>query len=134
MLPDTWSDQCVGHLRSVVSSQGETPDVYVGLPHPVHGDALWTQQSQGCGRSGDAIYAGHRLFQESRDLGKELTKQWAKYRYGVFDEIGYAGDAVYPACYASEKSLNDVNGCSDKPISQTKYVFAYYIVSMYYVL
>lgn len=122
MLPLNWPDTCVGHLRSVVSSQGDTPDVHIGLPHPVHGDALWTQQSQGCGRPGDAIYASHRLFQEPRELGKELTKQWAKYRYGVFDEIGYAGDAVYPSCYASETSHGDVNGCSDKPISPTKYV------------
>jgi len=122
MLPNTWPDLCVGHVRNVVSSQGETADVRVGLPHPVHGDALWTQQSQGCGRPGDVIYAGHRLFHEPRDLAKELTRQWAKYRYGVFDEIGYAGDPVYPSCYASERLPNDVNGCSDKPIAQTKYV------------
>lgn len=123
MLPQNWPDTCVGHQRSIVSSQGETPDVHVGLPHPVYGDALWTQQSQGCGRPGDAIHASHRLFQEPRDLGKELTKQWAKYRYGVFDEVGYAGDAVYPSCYASETSTSaEVNGCSDKPISQTRYV------------
>lgn len=122
MLPQNWPDHCVGHLRGIVSSQGETPDVLVGLPHPVHGDALWTQQSQGCGRPGDAIYSSYRLFQEPRELGKELTKQWAKYRYGVFDEVGYAGDAVYPSCYASEKSPAEVNGCSDKPISQTRCV------------
>lgn len=120
MLPQNWPDHCVGHLRGIVSSQGETPDVFIGLPHPVHGDALWTQQSQGCGRPGDAIYSSYRLFQEPRDLGKELTKQWAKYRYGVFDEVGYAGDAVYPSCYASETSPAEVNGCSDKPISQTR--------------
>lgn len=122
MLPLNWPDTCVGHLRGVVASQGDVPDVHVGLPHPVHGDALWTQQSQGCGRPGDAVHVSHRLFQEPRDLSKELTKQWAKYRYGVFDEIGYAGDAVYPACFASETSHGDVNGCSDRPIAQTKYV------------
>lgn len=120
MLPQNWQDPCVGHLRTVVGSQGETPDVYVGQPHPVHGDALWTQQSRGCGRPGDAIHSSYRLFQEPRDLGKELTKQWAKYRYGVFDEVGYAGDPVYPSCYASESSHAEVNGCSDKPITQTK--------------
>jgi hypothetical protein len=122
MLPLNWPDHCVGHLRVITSSQGETPDVHIGLPHPVHGDALWTQQSQGCGRPGDAIFASYRLFQEPRDLSKELTKQWSKYRYGVFDEVGYVGDAVYPSCYASETSRSDVNGCSDKPISQTRYV------------
>jgi len=122
MLPLNWPDTCVGHLRGVVASQGDVPDVHVGLPHPVHGDALWTQQSQGCGRPGDAIHVSHRLFQEPRDLGKQLTRQWAKYRYGVFDEIGYAGDAVYPACFAAETSHGDVNGCSDRPIAQTKYV------------
>lgn len=123
MLPLNWPDTCVGHLRGVVSGQGDPPDVHVGLPHPVHGDALWTQQSQGCGRPGDAVYGSHRLFQEPRDLGKELIKQWAKYRYGVFDEIGYAGDAVYPACYASDTtSHGDANGCSDKPIGRAKYV------------
>lgn len=127
MLPHNWQEHCVGHLRGIVSSQGETPDMYVGLPHLVHGDAMWTQQSQGCGRPGDAIYASYRLFQEPRDLGKELTKQWAKYRYGVFDEFGYAQDAVYPTCYVPETaetaSQRDVNGCSDKIISQTRYAY-----------
>lgn len=126
MLPLNWPDHCVGHLRVITSSQGEMPDVHIGLPHPVHGDALWTQQSQGCGRPGDAIFASYRLFQEPRDLSKELTKQWSKYRYGVFDEVGYVGDAVYPSCYASETSHSDVNGCSDKPISQTRYVMFRY--------
>ncbi|XP_050535825.1 calcium-activated chloride channel regulator 1-like [Daktulosphaira vitifoliae] len=120
-LPQNWPDNCVGHTRTIAASQGEIPDILVGQPHPVYGDAMWTQQSQSCGRSGDALYGSYRLFQEQRELGKDIAKQWAKYRYGVFDEVGYAGDSVYPACYFSETSEGvEINGCSDKPISKPR--------------
>ena len=48
-----------------------------------------------------------------------MVREWAKFRYGVFDEVGYAGDPVYPQCYRSDLSEKmQVNGCSDKPISE----------------
>lgn len=51
--------------------------------------------------------------------GKSLAREWAKYRYGVFDEIGYFDDPVYPSCYYSDLTEEiQVNGCSDKLIAE----------------
>jgi Calcium-activated chloride channel. len=49
-------------------------------------------------------------------IGRSLVQQWAKYRYGVFDEVGYKSDPVYPTCYQGDRSQNQVTGCSDLPI------------------
>lgn len=49
-------------------------------------------------------------------------REWAKYRYGVFDETGYHGDPVYPICYHDEDSRNHVTGCSDFAIADSGYV------------
>lgn len=43
-------------------------------------------------------------------------KEWAKYRYGIFDEIGYRDDPVYPRCFHGIEDKPRVTGCSDKPI------------------
>ena len=58
LLPETWPSSCAPKM--VTGSSGETPDVTVGLPHPVFGNNAWTQQSQGCGQPGDMIYMSYR--------------------------------------------------------------------------
>uniref|UniRef100_A0A146KVC4 Calcium-activated chloride channel regulator 4 n=1 Tax=Lygus hesperus TaxID=30085 RepID=A0A146KVC4_LYGHE len=121
LVPPNWPDTCVpGH--STVPSQGETPHIRVGLPHPVYRDTPWTQQSKPCGHEGDFIFLSYRLFLEHHHhphLGKSIAREWAKYRYGVFDEVGFLDDPIYPLCYFSDLSEDiQVNGCSDKPISE----------------
>lgn len=119
LLPNHWPDSCVPS-QSPVGSQGETPDIRIGNTHPVYGDSVWTQQSKGCGQQGDFMYMSHILLLEPRDLGRMLVREWAKYRYGVFDEVGYTGDLVYPSCYHGDLTEEvQVNGCSDKPIQDT---------------
>jgi hypothetical protein len=49
-------------------------------------------------------------------IGRPLVQQWAKYRYGIFDEVGYQSDPVYPLCYQSDHGQNQVTGCSDIPV------------------
>jgi hypothetical protein len=61
LLPDTWPSNCIA--RPVSGSSGEVPDISVGVPHPVFGNAPWTQQSQGCGQPGDMIYLSYRRLQ-----------------------------------------------------------------------
>ncbi|KAL1122002.1 hypothetical protein AAG570_003409, partial [Ranatra chinensis] len=116
LVPAHWGDRCVGNT---VVSQGEVPNVRVGPTHPVYKDSVWTQQSRPCGHQGDYVYIGYKALMENIDLGRSLVREWAKYRYGVFDEVGYEEDLVYPACYFSDLSEDvQVNGCSDKPISE----------------
>lgn len=47
-----------------------------------------------------------------------MVAEWAKYRYGVFDEMGYSRDPVYPMCYMGDQSGMDfTTGCSDRPLT-----------------
>jgi len=61
LVPDSWPADCVA--RSVIGSSGEEPDISLGVPHPVFGNAPWTQQSQGCGQPGSMIYLSYRQLQ-----------------------------------------------------------------------
>ena len=63
----------------------------------------YTQQSGQCGSRGDVIHFSSKYFteyntsfSEEGDPGKVFVREWAKYRYGVFDEIGFPGDTQYP--------------------------------------
>lgn len=70
LLPNNWPDTCAPNSNSVVASQGETADFTVGPSHPVHGDSMWTQQSRGCGQSGDFVYISHRALLDPKDLSE----------------------------------------------------------------
>lgn len=72
LLPNHWPDSCVPS-QSPVGSLGETPDIRIGVTHPVHGDSVWTQQSKGCGQQGDFVYMSHKLLLEPRDIGELLV-------------------------------------------------------------
>ena len=68
--------------------------------------APYTQHAQGCGRAGEVITVPEVLLTDWNStvarLGspaKLLTKEWAKLRYGVFDEHGFRGDPLYPNHY-----------------------------------
>ena len=59
-----------------------------------------TIQLAGCGKPGLQIQLSTK-FMTDPSLGMEerskiLLSNWAKYRYGVFDEHGFIGDAMYP--------------------------------------
>jgi len=46
---------------------------------------------------------------------KLLVHEWAHYRYGVFNEFGFAGDPLYPAFYSVPGSDDNVKvtACTD---------------------
>ena len=97
----------------MTASSGEKSHVTIGETHSIFGDAVWTQQSGGCGEQGDQIYASYSSVGRA-SFGKELVREWAKFRYGVFDERGFAQDPVYPKCFLSDRT--EVTGCSDAPL------------------
>lgn len=113
VLPAEWPAACVPQNRSVQSARGERPDLTLTRRHPTHRDAVWTQQAGGCGEAGEQMYASAAALRRPA-VGRELVREWAKYRYGVFDEVGYANDPIYPQCYRAERS--QPTGCSDAPI------------------
>ncbi|KAL3274718.1 hypothetical protein HHI36_016093 [Cryptolaemus montrouzieri] len=115
-LPTSWPDTCAP--TAVTSGSGETSDITVLPRNPTRG-ALWTQQSLGCGQPGDQIYLSFdRLLVPDNKLGRSLVKEFAMYRYGVFEEQGYYNDPIYPLCYMDDdKKEGRLSGCSDLHIN-----------------
>lgn len=115
LLPSSWPDSCA--LSAVVGASGEVSDVTVLPSGPIRGD-IYTQQSLGCGQQGDQIYLNYEtLLARNQILPRTFIKEFAMYRYGVFEEQGYFNDPVYPVCFYDDASKKaKVTGCSDLPI------------------
>ena len=77
----------------------------VGRTDPIYGSQPYTEQSRPCGQPGDRIRLSESFFTDWNSTratwggrpGKLLAREWAKLRYGVFDEHGFADDPLYPA-------------------------------------
>ncbi|XP_076054076.1 uncharacterized protein LOC143032832 [Oratosquilla oratoria] len=139
VLPRGW--ECTG-LDIGVQKEGETWEnaaLRMGPRHPIFGDTPWTQQTQGCGRQGDFVYLSEEFVQYLSDvLGSQehvLLHEWAKYRWGVFEEYGHLYDPVYPPSIRSQfETLDEIprlyplsllketvtawlpNYCTDRPL------------------
>ena len=108
VVPSSWRD---GKCQTIIRPpKGGTPyrstDVIVTNIDPVHGDNPFTQQTSGCGQPGDKISlpysfvtAWNQSWAEFGDPSKLFVKEWAKLRYGIFDEHGYIHDPMYPNFY-----------------------------------
>nr|XP_042895297.1 calcium-activated chloride channel regulator 4A isoform X2 [Parasteatoda tepidariorum] len=79
----------------------------------------YTIQNDGCGKPGLRIHIPDEfIFKEGNSKGKDLLRAWAKYRYGIFDESGYVGDDLYPACYTIPgTNTTKVTQCTNKESS-----------------
>lgn len=68
-------------------------------------DNPMTIQFEGCERQGLQVELSTKFMTDpslqTRDRSKILLKNWAKYRYGVFDEHGFVGDRLYPLYWTS---------------------------------
>lgn len=112
ILPKDWPPTCLpthhhnSSSNTILPSSGESSDVTITAEHPIHRNAIWTEQTAGCGVQGKQIYASYRAFSEPR-AGRSFVQQWAKYRYGVFDEMGFSGDPIYPKCTDVDEDLRE---------------------------
>ena len=81
----------------------QAPDVYVSDQHSIYRQTPFTQQSRGCGHRGDYISIPFQFltnwnntWEAFGDPSKIFVNEWAKLRYGIFDQHGYPKDPVYP--------------------------------------
>ncbi|CAB3378435.1 Hypothetical predicted protein [Cloeon dipterum] len=118
LFPSSWPDDCGQHVEPASGEMTTRADVRIMPQHLIFGENLWTQQSQGCGKPGDFISIPYTKLTYPANLGRAFVKEWAKLRYGVFDESGIEGDVVYPLCYFDERDgAARVSGCSDKYVN-----------------
>ncbi len=108
VVPRSWRDsRC---QTKITTPRGalvyRSIDVHIGSDHPLHRQSPFTQQSRGCGLAGDFISMPYQFFTNWNQTeavygnpARIFVHEWAKFRYGIFDEFGYAGDKIYPNFY-----------------------------------
>ena len=101
VVPADWKDSSCGvNIRSPGPATPFSPaDIVIDKPSPVGGFGLFTQQSGGCGVHGDYISVPHTFIAGqniSAGKGRQFVHEWAKFRFGIYDETGFKGDTLYP--------------------------------------
>ncbi|CAL4169699.1 unnamed protein product, partial [Meganyctiphanes norvegica] len=69
----------------------------------------------GCGKQGEFIQLGADFLEDAvpGEAASRLLGEWAKFRWGVFDQRGYEGDPLYPGTFRDPTTGDEVpNVCS----------------------
>ena len=127
LLPNTWSDT----YQATISSEYfyEDGNIRINLANPVYADTPYTLQPGGCEDPGEYIHLTPEYItylQNDSQLvfgpfDNIFASEWAKLRYGVFDEHGYPGDKNYPLFYYKEEIVNGNTEFNLKPNFCTDY-------------
>ncbi|XP_037083627.1 calcium-activated chloride channel regulator 4A-like [Pollicipes pollicipes] len=124
VVPSSWPRSCTGAdpPGQATTESYLTSDLRVSTAHPVYGSAPWTHQSGLCGQPGAFVQfaAGYVASGDNRTFGDQarvLVHEWAKYRWGVFEEFGYAEDPLYPSFYQQTAGQWRPSGCSDGAVA-----------------
>ncbi|XP_076032311.1 LOW QUALITY PROTEIN: calcium-activated chloride channel regulator 4-like [Oratosquilla oratoria] len=123
-LPRNWhTNTLTCSLLHPISPTAPTLQSHITVTreHPVFGSQPWTQQSRGCGQPGNYIHMGDELLRRNQNeshvqAAHLLLREWAKFRWGIFEEKGHEGDEVFPSSYRDPKSGNTFrsNKCSEE--------------------
>ena len=100
VIPSSWRDaKCESVIRP---PRAGVPYRQADIVVTSNSD-LYTQQSRGCGQQGDFTSLPFTFLKDwnstSESFGnpaKLFVNEWAKLRYGIFDESGYIDDHLYP--------------------------------------
>lgn len=117
-LPNRWTSECLpsrsstynsSNSRVIGISKGDLSDITI-VPKRINKQYIWTQQTKGCGIKGDQIYIDYNFILNNRIT--EILREWSKYNFGVFDELGYLDDPIYPQCIPTDDDSSTAS--SDK--------------------
>jgi len=109
LLPKTWTG-----ITADQTLEGESFDkseIRIDRPSPVYGDSPYTEHGPGCGEPGDYMHITPGFLEDSSaygNWGKVVVHEWAKLRWGVYEEHGYPGDQQFPMFY--HKTSWTING------------------------
>ena len=118
-----WISQKSIGLHGIFSFCCRNPQFFVQKDHPINGARPFTQQSRGCGEPGDFVAlpysfltAWNTTWETFGDPAKLFVKEWAKFRYGIFDEHGFKNDLLYPNFFNWNGHLMPT-GTADAPVN-----------------
>ncbi|XP_063599102.1 calcium-activated chloride channel regulator 1-like isoform X2 [Penaeus indicus] len=103
LLPGTWEDTNPDSYNGNISY--EESDIRVAPASHVYGHQPYTEQPGGCGRPGKfSHFTPEFLTDENLSYvwgppERLMVFEWAKLRWGVYEEIGYRGDDQFPPNY-----------------------------------
>lgn len=139
ILPAGWgvdvSSMCRRNVSRTRSESYNEADIRISANgHPLFAlgaDALWTQQSRDCGQMGDYISAGPDFFfQAGHNLnnnsdiwirGRRFLREFAKYRYGVFDlNQGGKNDGLFPDFFCAPSTNAATTNATGRSIQSTR--------------
>ena len=121
LLPTTWETSTDTSTTSAYYYQDG--DVRINWPNSVYKDTPYTQQPNGCMERGEYIHLTpnyitllkNESVEEFGPYANIFVHEWAKLRYGVFEEYGYPGDKQYPLFYYEEEFINGQSDFNLKP-------------------
>ena len=108
VIPHSWRDSvCQTEIRAPrAPTPYRNPDIKITDKHSLYGETPFTQRSRGCGEKGDFmsipyqfLTAWNNTWETYGDPAKLFVKEWAKLRYGIFEERGFANDLLFPNYY-----------------------------------
>ena len=97
LLPQTWSNTPTD--QQLQGEFFEAAEVRVDQRNPVYDTAPYTVRGSECGQPGSYIHITPEFLVDSSaygNWGKVVVHEWAKLRWGVFEEHGYPGDEQFP--------------------------------------
>jgi len=102
LLPQTWTNTDFDQPLS--GEFYEAAEVRIDRPNPVYGDAPYTVRGAGCGVPGSYMHITPGYLKNSSkgvhgNVGKTAVHEWAKLRWGVYEEHGYPGDEQFPLIF-----------------------------------
>ena len=108
LLPASWSQ--LDYTEPALSEVYTDAEVWVEGWNAVHGHAPFTLQPEECGEEGLYIQVSRDYLTDHASSfsdifgppGQVFLHEWARLRYGVFEEHGYPGDPIYPAFYQQQ--------------------------------
>jgi uncharacterized protein YegL len=118
LLPSSWTE-----IENTTKADGiifEDGNIRVDQTSGVYGNSPFTVQARGCGEPGEYIQVSAHMLQLENFTdtfgppGQTFVHEWAKYRYGVFEEHGYPGDEQFPMFYIkkTQSTYGEVNALS----------------------
>ncbi|XP_063886379.1 calcium-activated chloride channel regulator 1-like [Scylla paramamosain] len=119
VVPQQWACQGNPSQPTQLVYMWDSAHLRVGPSHYLFGGNPWTQQPGGCGEPGDWIYVPENFLLDNTNVGNPgnvLVHEWAKFRWGVFEEYGHLHDAIFPQVYLDDTNTITPTYCTDNQL------------------
>ena len=124
-LPASWAGESCAPPSAVLSNNWPHTDMLVTDSHPLLSNIPWTLQHEGCGKAGKGIELPLNFINRNLSLSIQaemLTKEWVKFKFGVFEEDGFPEDDLYPTYFKEGKSNLTNSGCNHKQKASSNFI------------